>query len=369
MGVCQSSDESPFPGQQHHTSVFWHWVDKIVGYVPVVGTIKDGVEAVVLECEGKHKEAFEKAMETAVDLACDAVTVASFGEGFEVAVAGKAAAEAAMKDAMESGLKSVAKEQMVQATKDGFTKKAATVIGVAGAAELARIAVKDEIARRAGKAPDERPKPDNKPKEPKKDPKRGHHVINNGVRKVFQKIIESFLEHNAHYFNGESFEELVQQGHILQDMIVFQSYGHPLNEEDDHFIQNTVAFTPEGQVHAYANDIAYSAHMCALRVAVVFYMNSLFLVNVRNRPMGHPEQVAAGTITALINEINATRVYVDTQALEWWLATGGNELQFDEVCDSVANMFQALTQQQANVIGVWVQDLFQAYQTLHNIPH
>ena len=82
---------------------FWHWVDKIVGYVPVVGTIRDGVEAVVLECEGKHKAALEKALETAVDLAGDIVTVASLGEACEVAVAGKAAAEAALKDAMVQG--------------------------------------------------------------------------------------------------------------------------------------------------------------------------------------------------------------------------------------------------------------------------
>ena len=41
---------------------FWDWVDKIAGYIPVVGTIKDGVEAVVLECEGKHEAAKEKAL-------------------------------------------------------------------------------------------------------------------------------------------------------------------------------------------------------------------------------------------------------------------------------------------------------------------
>ena len=185
--------------------------------------------------------------------------MATLGEGYEVAVAGKAAAEAAMKDAVESGLKSVAKTGMEQATKDGFTKKAATVFGIAAAAQEAKILAKEEIAKRAGKKAPERPKPDSKPDEPKKkeDPKRGHHVINNGVRQIFPNLIDKFLVNNAHYFDGQSFEQLVAQGHINPQIVVYASHERPFNEADGTFIQKTVAFTPEGRIHQDENDVEY----------------------------------------------------------------------------------------------------------------
>ena len=89
---------------------FWSVLDKALGFVPIVGTIKDGVEAAVLELQGKHEAAKEKAMEAVIDLACDVVTVATLGEGYEVAAVGKVAAEAAMKDIVEQGAKEAAKD-------------------------------------------------------------------------------------------------------------------------------------------------------------------------------------------------------------------------------------------------------------------
>ena len=255
----------------------WHWIDKIVGYIPVVGTVKDGVESLVLECEGKHEAAKEKAMEAAIGLAGDIITVATLGEGYEIALAGKAAAEAAMKDAVESGVKSAAKQGIQQAMKEGFSKQVATHIAVAEAAQEIKNKAKEEIAKRAGKkVPSQQSK--TKTDKSKKDPKRGHHVINNGVRKVFPKIIDHFLEQNAHYFHGQDFDRLVDQGHILPTMIVHRSHEHPFNVPDDEFIQTTVAFTPPGDTHRDANDVQYSTLMVALTLGVSNYMTSLFRV-------------------------------------------------------------------------------------------
>ena len=343
---------------------FWHWVDKIVGYVPVVGTIKDGVEAVVLECEGKHGAALEKALETAVDLAGDIVTVASLGEACEVAVAGKAAAEAALKDAMEAGLKSAAKEQMVQAAREGYTKEAATMMAIAGAAQEAKLAAKKGIAGRAGK---EGSKHDTKRKKPEKEPLRGHHVINNDVRRVFPKIIDAFLEHNANYFDGQSFDQLVEQGCIEPGMRVYRSYKHPFNEADDEFIQETVVFTPGKEVHRDANAVEYGTLIASLRVGVSHYMTSLFHMRVRQMPMPRPEQEVAAAISYLSYEMNTNQVYVDRTALNWWIDSGGNEARFIEVRDVVANNFRDLTEG-AEFILAWVHDLFEIYEKIRNIP-
>lgn len=183
---------------------FWTVLDKIVGYIPVVETVKDTVEAIVLEAEGKHEAAKEKAMEAAVDLVGDVVTVATFGTGYEVAAAGKMAAEVAIKEATESGAKSVAKAAMQEAVRDGYTKTAAIGIGAAAAGAHTKEKLKDSIAARKGTRRKPTPrgplKTDKKGKD--KDPKRGHHVINNGVRKVLPNIIDDFLHHNAHLFHS-----------------------------------------------------------------------------------------------------------------------------------------------------------------------
>ena len=68
----------------------------------------------------------------------------------------------------------------------------------------------------------------------------------------------------------------------------------------------------------------------------------------------------------LVDEINTTEVYVDKQALEWWVATGGNLLRYEEVRGVVSFNFQALLSTGGpNFVLTWVQDLFRAYKLLH----
>lgn len=350
---------------------FWTVLDKIVGYIPVVGTVKDTVEAIVLEAEGKHEAAKEKAMEAAIDLVGDVVTVATFGTGYEVAAAGKMAAEVAIKEATESGAKSVAKAAMQEAVRDGFTKTAAIGIGAAAAGAHTKEKLKDGIAARKGTRRKPTPrgplKTDKKGKD--KDPKRGHHVINNGVRKVLPNIIDDFLHHNAHFFHSRGFYDLVSEGRITQRMSVYAAHENPLSPADDQFIQTTVVYTPEGQLHVDPNETQFGIAMLSLRVGATHYMNNLFnvLVNDPNQ-MSRLDQHflnMAVSLTETIHQINTGPLYVDQQALEWWLASPqGNAVRYEEVRGQVEEMYRSLTHTKADILA-WVRELFHIYQHLH----
>ena len=79
------------------------------------------------------------------------------------------------------------------------------------------------------------------------DPKRGHHVINNGVRKVLPNIIKEFLLLNKNYFSGLCLIQLAKQGHVSTSSTVDASYTRPLPPEVDQFIQKTAVYTPQGE--------------------------------------------------------------------------------------------------------------------------
>ena len=350
---------------------FWHILDKIVGYIPVVGTIKDSVEAVVLECQGKHEAAIEKAMEAAVDLVGDAVTVATFGTGYEVAAAGKLAAEVAIKEVEKAGAESVAKAAMREAAKDGFTKTAALAIGAAAAGAHAKEKLKDDIAARKGKRRKQTPRGPNKPAtdKPDKDPKRGHHVINNGVRKILPNIIDDFLHQNAHLFHSQGFHDLVEGGHISRRNSVYSAHERPLSATDDQFIQTTTVYTPEGKHHEDTNDAQFGIAMISLRVGVTHYMTNLFNVLVNDPSqishLDHHFTNMAVSLTEAIHLINTGPMYVDQQALTWWLASPqGNLATYERVRSHVEEMFQSLTHQRAEIL-TWVRELFHAYQNLY----
>ena len=356
---------------------FWDILDKVVGYIPVVGTIKDGVEAVVLEVQGKHAAAKEKALEAVIDLAGDAVTVATLGAGYEVAAAGKAAAEVAMKELVESGAKGVGKDVMLKATKAGFSRKAAATIAVAAHAAEEKERLKQQIhGRKKVRGPKTRPPSWPTDETEEKKSKKGEHVINNGVRRALPKIIDKFLIDNHRYFRNMDFKELCDMQCVTGDMNVFVKYEQPLPGPIALRIEEMIAFVPEGEQYFDQNAVVYGMAIGTLSVLIANYMSHLFKVLVedereRSRLDQHYRDRAAA-IDERINEMNTpgAELYVDRQALGWWLATRGNRMaDYREARNYVAEMFTSLSplkRATGNVV-TWVRELFQAYQRLNDM--
>ena len=110
----------------------------------------------------------------------------------------------------------------------------------------------------------------------------------------------------------------------------------------------------------------------SLRVAVTNYMTRLFQILVND-----PSQInrldqnrscnnMAVAITGVVHEINTTDVYVDQQALTWWLAAGGNMARYRQVHQSVAEMYSVLTHTQRAEVIAWVRSLYRAYESINS---
>lgn len=176
------------------------------------------------------------------------------------------------------------------------------------------------------------------------DPKKGHHIINNGVRKIIPKITEMFFKKINFSCN---LDYLCEEGYIESRV-----YKKPLEEADDEFIQSQTAFPPKSQVHIDQNDESFGKIMSILRSAVILYWASLFH---RNENFDE-ETIAVQFIEfSIINQ----DVYVDKQALGWWKDGGGDMDRYKQVHDNVAEMYRSLTGEE---MKRWVESLRVAYQ-------
>ena len=106
---CEGKQEKPEEVEDRdplsEATHVWDTLEKIVGNVPVEAAIRECVEALVLECEGKPEAVKEKFMNAAMEIAGDAIIVATCSEHCKVAALGKALAKAAIKEGAELTIK------------------------------------------------------------------------------------------------------------------------------------------------------------------------------------------------------------------------------------------------------------------------
>ena len=197
----------------------------------------------------------------------------------------------------------------------------------------------------------------------KKDPKKGHHVINNGVRRVLPKIIDDFIKKNQGYFRGKSkYADLKEK--IDASFKVRNAYEKPILREDDLAIQNKlVVYTPSNETHQEQNAQKFGAAIKELRKDVVDYMTELFEEMSRNNGK-MPNKQCNETIEKEVNTMNTPRqeVYVDRQALQWWLNQGGKWANYERVRNHVAEMFDRLKSKE---VLDWVSELYKVHEAMN----
>lgn len=387
---------------------FWDAVDRFVGYIPVTSTVKDAIEAGIAEAKGLYGAAKEDVIEAAVMIVSDLVTVTAFGASAEVATAGAIAAEGVFKQAAKGVVQNLAAEatslgsgrkadddvtavaatqyareivgfeeakghhgaaiaigasaEVVEAGKtavEWFLKYAAkddlktaaeamflgsglnaadVVLTAAAASQYARQIMSSKKWRRSAQPPS---------KEPSKDPKRGHHVINNGVIKIIPKIIKTFLEE----FVGSSYQELVDQNIITSGATptLMSMFNQPLPPNVCAQIEQMVADTPSGETHTDQNAVQFGFFNLALIKAVRDIVFHVFGSLERFGKMPDLNRRFLDQmihLTNLINKNTTATVYVDHQALQWWLNESGCRRkkmeEFTTCIDSVKSMFDSL---------------------------
>jgi hypothetical protein len=300
------------------------WVD-ILDYVPVIGTAKNVVEAVVALCQGDTAEAAEKGGMALTGLVLD-VTTGGVGH-----IIGTTLAKTAAKGAVKVGTAEVVR----------MTRAAA----IAGNAKT-RI---DTYKQRRTNKPDIDEPEDRK----EKKSKRGEHVINNNVLKVFRSIIDAFLARMG------STMEMVRQAGLPVNSLVSRAYDLPMSPDDMYFIRyEAVARLDEDVVYVDANSEIYGRSVEILRGCCVGYMETILGVRggQESSPIVTWERILQGEVERITNH----DLYVDEMALRFWSASvGAWELQmYRNVKQRVAEMFRVLAYHGGNDDVIqWVNDL------------
>ncbi|XP_046568822.1 uncharacterized protein LOC124277197 [Haliotis rubra] len=299
-------------------SVWTDWLD----FIPVVGTVKNTVEAVTAVCHGDYDLAKEKGASAALGLVLDVLT------GGTEHAAGTAALKVGQKLALKGTTEKVVVNVMTKAGARAGTKAVA-----------ARILI-HELGKKSSRPKDPKTNEDEK----KKPSQRGEHVINNNVLKVFRTIIDRFADKI-----GSTAAQLLKE-----DTTAYKAYYSPLPEATTQSIGNImVAHIPEEDQYIDANATAYGIAIGEISDMVVTYMYDYYGNNSYNAP------VVDRSITELVRLLNESHLYVDEYAKQYWLHHGGSEALFEESRRQVVQMFRRLCAPTSgeNEAKQWVRDL------------
>ena len=180
-----------------------------------------------------------------------------------------------------------------------------------------------------------------------REPLRGHHVINNGVRKALPSIIDEFLKRRGKRFGDLALDE--------KHSNVYAAHEQPLTQADLKRIDEMTVMTPAGQQHTDQNDQEYGKVFGQLRSAVVTYMDYLLEEFESGEVKETKQQLFI--ITGLVERLNSigNEIYVDRQALGWWRTKGGDMAVYRSVRDNVEEMFNKLTDR--SLLLTWIAEL------------
>lgn len=276
----------------------------MLDYVPVVGAVKNGIEAVIHLSNDNNEECASKAEQAIFSGVLD---IATFGVGGTIAkVGGKAVAKVATKlMAKETG--KLASKAVIQA---GVKVMGTGVIaGAAYAATCTKIKgqsfinefnkggnktqtqtnssskqdTKENQKKEKGKKDEDEPQknPDKDDQKKggngnggpnKKEPKRGDHVINNAILSLYGDIIETFL-----LTQGLKYRDVIN--YLPQEIRQYHDQPLPVNVMQT--IESRLVVHVEGGVQG-TNAETYGIHSLRLISSTVRYMQ-LLMLRVTNR--------------------------------------------------------------------------------------
>ena len=325
---------------------FWETLETLVGHSQEAGPFKESIEAIFAEAEGKDETIEELATDAAVSIAIDSVMAAKFGQAYEPAVKRKADIEAAIASIEKSEFTAATKDAFEAARKYGFSPVAAKAIAASGTV----LVMPPVVLAAGGLVGDETDGRKPKPKGPKREPNRGHHVLNNGLKKVFGKMLGDFVKKNHGYFQGIGvLKDLIKnkKAGITQKAIINMSNNTPFGSPYDEFIGDTAVYTPKGETHNDPNDKTFGYVIYVFRTSFCTYMIELF--DGLTKGYIKPSQLFTyaeengKAVNKVVVEIISEEVFVDKQARGWWLSEQKGKkkelTRYKETHDAVVNLF------------------------------
>ncbi|XP_063447693.1 uncharacterized protein LOC134727244 [Mytilus trossulus] len=202
-------------------------------------------------------------------------------------------------------------------------------------------------------------KPDNS--QIQKPARRGEHVINNNVLRVYRDIIDDFV---GDITGMDNIQSLVDTGRLSSNSHIVQSYYQPLSEGFMDLIRNRMVIHLD-EDYIDKNSINYGQQIEILRGSVNMYMRSIYEnLTSKDRLDSNPFGICSWErqIRTTVEDFIASNYFVDEQALDIWLRKRGNEQStYDRGHREVVKMFRRLIYDGTNNDVIqWVNELVDA---------
>jgi hypothetical protein len=147
-------------------------------------------------------------------------------------------------------------------------------------------------------------------------PKRGDHVINNSVLRVYRDIIDGFLE--AHLHNAKFDGTITDLGDHATSSPIYKDHNHPISDTIQKEIQTEmVVHFPKGHPYQDANAGPYGETIKKLRTAAIAHMKELYDGLVAGKHLEGTKSTKA--VKDAIANLNSHELYVDTIAKDYYL--------------------------------------------------
>ncbi|CAG2193978.1 unnamed protein product [Mytilus edulis] len=202
-------------------------------------------------------------------------------------------------------------------------------------------------------------KPDNS--HIQKPARRGEHVINNNVLRVYRDIIDDFV---GDITGMDNIQSLVDIGRLSSDSRIVQAYYQPLSEEFMDLIRNRMVVHLD-EDYLDKNSINYGQQIEILRGSVGMYMRSIYEnLTSKDRLDSNSFGICSWErqIRTSVEDFIAGNYFVDDQALKIWLRKRGNDQNtYDRSHREVVRMFRRLIYDGTNNDVIqWVNELVDA---------
>ena len=159
------------------------------------------------------------------------------------------------------------------------------------------------------------------------DPKRGHHVINNGVKDIYPDILKRFVDNfSKAYFDSNNYENLKQLKIIKEHGLPVDSVLRtaPLPHKTKSEIQGTTVNAPEKEIYTnYENAEAFGMAKSVLLTKVTLLMLDICRSLRDKNKMPDDLDGRMDELRQFITEKFNRDVFVDEQAKVWWEKENG----------------------------------------------
>ena len=156
------------------------------------------------------------------------------------------------------------------------------------------------------------------------NPRRGHHVINNGVKDIYRDIIKRFVDtFGTTYLDSNNYLNLVQlniinevrRGGLPADCVLRTA---PLPHETKREIVENTVYTPEGEIYTnYRNAERFGRAKQILLLKVTILMRDICLSLREENKMPDDLDDKMGGLRHFISDVFNRDVFVDEQAKAW----------------------------------------------------